>query len=121
MGNPLSNSEIEAIEQTLGHKLPGLYHRVLFEIEPGGFGREAEIYHPLAVRELYEPFFDDPTQLFKLYFPFGCQKVKQELWIVDALAEKAASIWHEIIPDDWPDEEWLPYDRWIDRYLEPEA
>jgi hypothetical protein len=66
---PLSNAEITTIEQALGHKLPGLYHRLLFEIGPGRFGKAAEIYHPLAVRELYEPFFDDPTQFVQPVFP----------------------------------------------------
>jgi hypothetical protein len=118
---PLSNPEIHDIERNLGHKLPGLYHRLLFEIGPGRFGTAAEIYHPLTVRELYEPFFDDPGQLFRQYFPFGCQNKLQELWIIDAAAEKAASIWHETVPDDWSEEEWLPYESWIERYLEPEA
>lgn len=118
---PHSNPEIEAIAEELGRKLPGLYHRLLFEIGPGPFGRNAEIYHPLSVRKLFEPFFDDPNQLFSPFFPFGCQNVKQELWIIDAAAEAAASIWHETVPDDWPDEDWLPYEDWILRYLEPEA
>jgi hypothetical protein len=117
----LTNFEIEDIERALGLKLPGLYHRLLFELGPGPFGLAAEIYHPLAVREFYGPFFDDPRQLFNPYFPFGCQNVKQELWIIDASVEKAASIWHETVPDDWPEEEWLPYETWIERYLEPEG
>lgn len=117
----LTNPEIEAIEQTLGQKLPGLYHRLLFELGPGTVGSTAEIYHPLAVSSLYEPFFDDPSQLFNPYCPFGCHNTKQELWVIDATAEKAASIWHETVPDDWPEEEWLPYESWIGRYLEPEV
>jgi hypothetical protein len=118
---PLTNPEIESIEQALGYKLPGLYHRLLFEVGPGPLGSEAEIYHPQAVRELYKPFFDDPRQLFNPYFPFGCQNRKQELWVIDASSEKAASIWHEAVPDDWPNAEWLPYETWIERYLEPEG
>ena len=118
---PLSNAKIETIEQALGRKLHGLYHRLLFAIGPGAFGKAAEIYHPLAVREVYEPFFDDPAQWFNPHFPFVCQNAQQELWILDASAEKAASIWHETVPDDWPEEEWLEYDKWIKRYLEPEG
>jgi hypothetical protein len=117
----LTNPEIEEIERALGHKLPGLYHRLLLELGPGPVGHAAEIYHPLAVRELYEPFFDDPSQLFNPYFPFGCQNTKQELWVIDASAENAASIWHETVPDDWPEEEWLPNETWIERHLEPEV
>jgi hypothetical protein len=117
---PLTNPEIEDIEHTLGHELPGLYHRLLFELGPGPIGNAGKIYHPLAVRELYEPFFDDPSQLFHPYFPFGCDNKAQELWVIDASIEQAASIWHETVPDAWPDEEWLPYDSWIERYLEPD-
>jgi hypothetical protein len=115
----ISNQEIEEIERNLGRELPGLYHRLLFEIGPGRIGSAAEIYHPLAVRELYESFFDDPNQLFNPYFPFGCQNKLQEVWVIDAAREKSASIWHETVPDDWPDEEWLSYETWIERYLEP--
>jgi len=118
---PLSNLEIVDIERALGHKLPGLYHKLLFEIGPGRVGSTSEIYHPLAVRELYEPFFDEPGQLFNPYFPFGCQNKLQELWVIDAAQEKAASIWHETVPDDWHEEEWLPYESWIERYLEQEV
>jgi hypothetical protein len=118
---PLANPEIEEIERALGHKLPGLYHRLLFEIGPGRVGSAAKIYHPLTVRELYEPFFDDPGQLFNPYFPFGCQNKLQELWVIDAAQEKAASIWYETVPEDWPDEEWLPYESWIARYFEAEG
>ena len=117
---PLTNPDILDIERLLGHKLPGLYHRLLFELGPGLVGGVAEIYHPLQIRDLYETFFDDPRQLFSPYFPFGCQSHKQEVWVIDASTEKAASIWHEIVPDDWPDEEWLPYESWVKRYLEPE-
>jgi hypothetical protein len=117
----LSNPEIEAIARQLGHKLPGLYHRLLFEKGPGPIGPEAEIYHPLAVRELYEPFLDEPSQLFNPYFPFGCHNGKQELWIIDASREMAASVWHETVPDDWPEVEWLPYEKWIEWHMEPEA
>jgi hypothetical protein len=116
---PLSGPEIETIERALGLKLPGLYRRLLSEIGPGPFGNGAEIYHPLAVQELYEPFFDDTSLLLNPYFPFGCQNVKQELWVIDARVEKAASIWHETLPDDWPDEEWVTYETWLQRCLQP--
>jgi hypothetical protein len=97
-----------------------LYRRLLIEIGYGSVGDVAEIYHPSAVQEMYETFFDDPAQLFQLYFPFGCRNSKQEVWVIDAAVERAASIWHETVPDDWPDEEWLPYDQWVRTYLEPE-
>lgn len=118
---PLSNSEIDVIETALGSPLPGLYRRLLAELGPGPVGENAEIYHPIIVRELYESFFDDPEQLFNSYFPFGCDNRKQELWVIDAATERAAAIWHETVPDDWPDEEWLPYESWVERYLHPES
>jgi hypothetical protein len=116
----LSNSEIDTIECEIGMTLPGLYRRLLSEIGPGKFGT-IQIYHPGEVRELYEPFFDDLRQLFRPYFPFGCHNRKQELWVIDAASETAASIGHETVPDDWPEEEWLAYEKWIARHLEPES
>ena len=116
----LSNAEINAIERTLNIKLPGLYRKLLVEVGCGLVGVDAEIYHPLNVRDLYEAFFDDPGQLFSPYFPFGCQKRQQVMWIIDAARELAATIWHETVPDDWPEEPWLEYDEWIRVFLEPE-
>ncbi|MCY2990900.1 MAG: hypothetical protein NTY19_23945 [Planctomycetota bacterium] len=117
----LTTAEIDGIELCLGFRLPGLYLRLLQERGFGRFGAAAEIYHPLDVRELYEAYFDDPTKLFNPYFPFGCQTVKQVLWVIDGSIEKAATIGHEIVADDWGQEEWLPYETWVERYLEPEA
>lgn len=116
----LGNAEIDAIERALGCRLPGLYCKLLVEEGYGPLGDSAEIYHPAEVRKLYEPFFDDPARLFDPYFPFGCQNATQELWVIDASTERAASISHETVPDDWPGEEWLPYERWIQECLEPE-
>lgn len=69
------------------------------------------------VWELYELFFDDPAQMFTLYSPFGCNNVKQEVWVIDGPRELAASIWHETVPDDWPEERWLQYDEWVTENL----
>ncbi len=118
---PLTNAEIDAIESCLGVQLPGLYRKVLVEIGHGTYGQRAdakwntskEFYHPDSVAELYQDFFDDPSMLFTRYFPFGCDNDKQEVWIVDANKEKAASIWHETHPDDWEEEQWMEYADWI--------
>jgi len=109
-------AEIEAAEAAIGVRLPTFYRQLLVEAGHGRNG-DYEIYHPAAVRELYEPFFDDPSQLFAPYFPFGCDNRLQELWIIDAAAARAASIWHETVPDDWPEETWLPFEEWQRRYL----
>lgn len=116
----LSSGEIDAIERDLSTTLPGLYRRLLADIGPGTFGA-VQIYHPNEVRDLYEPFFDDPRQLFNPYFPFGSHNRKQELWVIDAASGTAASIGHETVPDDWPQEQWLSYEEWIERHLEPES
>jgi len=142
----LTYSEIDEIERLLGHKLPALYRRLLVEIgygpvggapgsDPPFIGREfsvsevkygpvtgfdAVIYHPLAVEEIYQNAFEDPEELFNPYFPFGCQNITQELWVIDASREAAASVWHETFSREWENEEWLPYDLWIERYLKPE-
>jgi hypothetical protein len=114
---PLSNVELDGIEQGLHLKLPGLYRKLLVELGHGGFNHGQEIYHPSQVQGLYESFFYGP-ELFNPYFPFGCDNKKQEIWVIYASTERAASIWHETVPDDWDDEEWLQYDLWITRFLE---
>ncbi len=38
-------------------------------------------------------------------------------WVVDSNRELAASIWHETLPDDWPDESWLDYADWVMKYI----
>jgi hypothetical protein len=116
---PIPNPEIDNIERQLGVTLPGMYRKLLVELGPGNGPFLTQIYHPNEIRELYEPFFDDPSQLFAPYFPFGCDNQKQELWVIDADRELAASIWHETVPDDWLDENWFEYDEWIRRFLEP--
>ena len=113
----LTQAEIGEAEQSLGHKLPELYRKLLAEVGYGILNPEAELYHPAKVWELYEPFFDEPEQLFDPYFPIGNNPRTQELWIIDADAERAASIWHETVPEDWPEEEWLPYEQWRQKYL----
>ena len=118
---PLTNSELDQIEAELGHPLPGLYRKLLMAEGYRRPNADVEIYHPAAVWELYEPFFDDPGQLFNPYFPFGCHHRKQEPWVIDAVTERAASIWHETVPDDWPEEEWLEYHVWVERHLDAET
>ena len=113
----LTMSEIQEIEHSIGHELPGMYRKLLVMEGYGKISPELEIYNPAEIRELYEPFFDDQEQLFNPYFPFGNNLRTQEIWIIDASAEVAASIWHETVPEDWPEEEWLSYDQWIIKYL----
>lgn len=124
----LTNQEITEIEKTLGLTLPCLYRKLLVEVGFGRYGQRSdckwnttkELYHPAVVRDLYAQFFDDPSALFHPYFPFGCNNDKQELWVIDSAAERAASIWHETIPDDWPDEEWQDYHAWVAKFLDYE-
>ena len=112
-------AEIDAAEAVIGVRLPAFYRQLLAEVGHGRNG-DCEIYHPAAVRELHEPFFDDPSQLFAPYFPFGCDNRLEELWIIDAAAGRVASIWHETVSDDWPDEQWMPCDEWRRHYLSTE-
>ena len=125
MMSPISNTEIQSLETQLGSPIPGLYRKLLGEIGHGSFGQQATashntsliIYHPLEIADLYGYHFDDPALLFGTYFPFGCNNETQELWIIDVTHEKAASIWHETHPEDYPNEGWLPYEDWVVRYL----
>jgi hypothetical protein len=117
---PLTNQQIDEVEESLGVALPGLYRKILVEIGHGLFISGNQIYHPSEIAELYKPLFDDPRQLFAPYFPIGCDNRSQELWIIDAGREMAASISHETLPDDWIAEDWLSYDEWVCKYLDRE-
>jgi hypothetical protein len=44
----------------------------------------------------------------------------QELWLMDADRDRAASNGPQIVADDWPDEDCLACEWWIQRYFEPE-
>jgi hypothetical protein len=115
----LTNPDIDDIETQLGHTLPGLYRKLLVMEGHGELVAGAVIYHPAEVRGQCEAIFDEPGQLFDPYWPFGYDSDAQELWVINAATERAASIWHETHPDDWWEEEWLPYEVWVERYLDP--
>lgn len=114
------NSELDEIEQKMKINFPDLYRKLLIDVGAGEFGKEEmmEIYHPEEIWDLYEPFFEDPDQIFNPYFPFGCNNRTQELWVIDSRQKKAAAISHETVPDDWDEEEWLSYDSWLAEYFE---
>jgi hypothetical protein len=116
----LTNPQIDELEESLDIVLPGLYRKLLVEIGVGELPSGRQIYDPTEIAPLYEPFFDDPGDLFDPYFPFGCHNRLQEVWIIDSSRELAASISHETVPDDWPEEEWLSYEEWIFKHLDPE-
>jgi hypothetical protein len=113
---PLTISQIEALETSLGVSLPGLYRKLLVEVGHGKTESGKQIYHPAEIWPLYEPFFDDPSQIFHPYFPFGCDNHLQDLWVIDGERKLAASISHETVPDDWPEEDWLDYGAWVTKY-----
>jgi hypothetical protein len=108
----LTNFQIDEIESELGLELPGLYRKLLVEIGHGEYG-DIEIYHPKEINGLYEFHFEVPSELFNVFFPFGCNNRTQEIWLIDPSKELAANIWHETHPESYPDEGWLPYDQWI--------
>ena len=107
-----TNIEVDAVESELQLKLPGLYRKLLVEIGHGNAG-DIEIYHPKEIQQLYEFHFEVPSDLSRVYFPFGCNNRTQELWLIDISKETAATIWHETHPDDYPDERWLSYEFWV--------
>jgi hypothetical protein len=51
-----------------------------------------------------------------VYLPALYRKL-QEMWVIDFQAETAASISHETVPEDWPNEEWLICEAWEEQYL----
>ena len=107
----LSFAEVDLAEHSLGVELPGLYRRLLTEIGPGASTRRPA--STLAGSRALRPVLRRPVAIVPSLLPFGCHHGKQEMWIIDAAAERAASIWHETVPDDWPEEEWLEYDEWV--------
>ena len=107
----LTQEQIAALEEQMGVRLPQLYRELLHDFGHGVYGTR-EIYHPEMVEELYEPFFEDAELLFAPFFPCGCDNETQEIWVIDAGRELAASISHETHPDDWAEESWLPYGEW---------
>jgi len=113
----LSETEIDEFERSINARLPTLYRSLLQEVGAGKYGGHSEIYHPDEIYALFEQFFDAPEQIFQPYYPFGGDDLDQVVWVIDARTERAATIWHETVPDDWPEEEWLPYDEWRRNYL----
>ena len=89
----------------LGVTISTLYQRLLQEIGLGTLRSGSEIYYPLAVRELYQPFFDNVVMLFQPCFPLCCDNQWQEIWVIDADQKIAVPIGHETVPDEWPEDE----------------
>ncbi len=116
----LTREQIEAIERKLGVQLAPFYRQLLMDLGVGEFcgspdskwKSSKEIYHPESIRGLFESFFDNPGQIFSRYVPIGCDNDAQEIWVIDQERGVAASISHEIVPDDWPEEDWLSYEQW---------
>jgi hypothetical protein len=74
-----------------------------------GAHRNAMIYEPEKVQPLYAEFFDDPSELFRTYLPFGEHTAEQVMLVYRITDGKYASIWHETVPEDWPEEEWSSF------------
>lgn len=112
----LTDLELDKIEFDIGYKLPKLFRKLLLEI---GFGQKnnIQIYHPSEIYGLYNSFFEDPSQLFRDYFPFGCNNQTQSLLIIDPRVEKVSIIGHETVPEDWDEELWVSYDKWCNDNL----
>ena len=117
MLTPLTNAEIDRLEEALGQQIPGLYRKLLVE-EGFGSSGDLRIHHPSEIAQIYKYHFDDPADLYTRWFPFGCNERLQEIWLIDPQTETAASIWHETNPDDYEEEQWVSFDDWIIRNLQ---
>ncbi|WP_296269251.1 SMI1/KNR4 family protein [Pseudomonas sp. UBA6562] len=115
--NPLSPQAIDSLEQQLGFPLPPFYRQLLSRFGPGRRD-DLELYHPQDIAALYAHHFEAPDQLFRMYFPFGCNHHTQEIWLIRMDDLKVASLWHEAHPDDYADESWVGGERWL-RQVEP--
>lgn len=116
----MEQGEIDCISEDMGIVFPALYEKALREIgdgyffsEPDSDGKQPlEIYHPKSIQNLYEHHFDDPEDLFNRYLPFGCDNHRQDIWIIDITTSKVATIYHEILPNEWEQEDWVDFDTW---------
>jgi hypothetical protein len=102
-----SRDQIAEFENANFIRLPDRLASFLCANGPGRYG-DIEI-HPLdQIRGAYADFFDDPSELFTKWLPFGCNHHTQELWVLDISgpSPRFARIWHETVPDDWADEHW---------------
>ena len=108
---PYTREQIEAFEAANRVMIPDRLVRFLLSVGPGQFN-DVEVYRPEDVRGLYEDFFDNSGVLFARYLPFGCNNRKQEVWVLDVSVSpvRYSKICHETVPDDWPEERWMPFD-----------
>ena len=104
----LSNRQLDDFEMAKKTKIPEAL-RVFLTTEGPGTYDNLEIYDPDQVEEQYGPFFDDPADLFSVYLPFGDLKLQQELLIFRVTDNMWARIWHEYIPEMWPEQDWQPF------------
>jgi hypothetical protein len=106
-----SANELHAFETEHGVRIPSRLSAFLINRGPGIYG-EVEIHAPQDVLLRYHDFFDNPRDLITRYFPFGCNNRTQEMWVLDLSRSVAcvAKIWHETVPDDWAEEEWVPFE-----------
>jgi hypothetical protein len=104
-----TNEQLNELEARGGFVLPGALRDFLVAEGAGRYGN-VEIYAPETVDALYRDFFDDPSELFRLYIPFGETKQEQEMLVYRVSDGTSAKIWHETVPDDWPEEDWAPFD-----------
>ena len=88
--------------------LPPALREFLHAKGAGTYGN-VKIYQPEQVDGLYREFFDDPSELFTVYLPFGERTHEQEMLIYRITDNTYASIWHETVPDAWSEEDWLPF------------
>jgi hypothetical protein len=107
--------EINAFEHDNRVKLPDRLSSFLRVHGPGHYG-DIEIYPLDQIYGIYEDFFDDPSQIFRQWLPFGCNNKTQEMWVLDlsASSPEFARIWHETVPDAWDDENWVSWASFAD-------
>jgi hypothetical protein len=107
--------EINVFEHDNRVKLPDRLCSFLRVHGPGHY-EYIEIYSLDQIYGIYADFFDDPTEIFSRWLPFGCNNNTQELWVLDlsTSSPKFAKIWHETVPDAWDDENWVSWSSFAD-------
>lgn len=107
-----SEADLAEIERELGRPLPRAYRRVLLTHGSGEIRPSLEVHAPGEIQERYADHFER-DELFEVYWPIGCNNDSQELYMLRVGTDEIATIFHEVHPDDYADETWVPSTKWV--------
>lgn len=114
---PHAEDEIRDFEVSHDLRFPERYRAFLAYPGPCTvlFPNRREIeFHRLEDVARFKEFFDDPSVMYRKFFPIGTDEELQEVYAI-SLAEptrgQVSRFWHETVPEDWAeDAAWQPLD-----------